>query len=49
MWASRGDTFYWGIQFAVTKFLVTGSQVPFFAAITMRVQKPLSNGSEGLF
>jgi hypothetical protein len=37
------------IQFAVTKFLATGSQVPLFAAITLRVQKPLSNSSEGLF
>jgi hypothetical protein len=39
----------WAIQFAVTKFLATGSQVPLFAAITLRVQKPLSNSSEGLF
>jgi hypothetical protein len=40
---------FWAIQFAVIKFLVTGSQVPLFAAITLRIQKPLSNSSEGLF
>jgi hypothetical protein len=38
-----------GNQFAVTKFLATGSQVSLFAAITLRVQKPLSNSLEGLF
>jgi hypothetical protein len=38
-----------GNQFAVTKFLATGSQVPLFATITLQVQKPLSNSSEGFF
>jgi hypothetical protein len=37
------------IQFAVTKFLAIGSHVPLFAAITLGVQKPLSNSSEALF
>jgi succinate-acetate transporter protein len=47
---NRGDIdMEQGNQFAVTKFLATGSQVPFFAAITLRVQKPLSNSLEGLF
>jgi hypothetical protein len=37
------------IQFAVTKFVGTCSQVPLFAAIILGAQKPLTNSSEGLF
>jgi hypothetical protein len=31
------ESFIWAIQFVVTKFLATGSQVPSFAAITLGV------------
>jgi hypothetical protein len=47
--SSSGAPLRRGNQFAVTKFLTTDSQVPLFAAITLRVQKPLSNSSGGLF
>jgi hypothetical protein len=40
-WYHVASTIKGAIQFAVTKFLATGSYVPFFAAITLRVQKPL--------
>jgi hypothetical protein len=39
--ATRLDRQEWGIQFAVTKFLAIGSQVPFFAAITLWGPKAL--------
>jgi hypothetical protein len=41
LWAAPSSTGERAIQFAVTKFLATGSQVPLLAAITLRVQKPL--------